>query len=98
MPDRNFIDDLAKRLNEAMPKGLRDFPRDMEKNFHAILQSAFAKLDLITRKEFDAQTNVLKKTRQKVETLEKFVYEREEKTRRGARVKIPKKAKARAKN
>ncbi len=45
----------------------------MEKNFRVILKNTFEKLDLVTREEFDAQTKVLARTRQKLEALEKIV-------------------------
>ena len=47
----------------------------MAKNFHAILQGALGKLDLVTREEFEVQKAVLAKTRSKLETLEKRVEE-----------------------
>ena len=50
-----------------------EIPKDLEKNFRAILQSMFAKLDLITREEFDVQKKVLTKTRAKINALEKQV-------------------------
>jgi ubiquinone biosynthesis accessory factor UbiK len=46
---------------------------DLEKNFHAVLQSALSKLDLVTREEFEVQKLVLTKTRAKLEDLEKRV-------------------------
>lgn len=67
------LDDLVKQLREAIPSGLREIPNDIEKNFKAILQSAFSQLDLVTREEFDAQSGVLKRTREKVEALEKTI-------------------------
>ena len=51
----------------------------MDKNFHAILQTALGKLDLVTREEFEVQKAVLAKTRAKLETLEKRVVAMEEK-------------------
>lgn len=73
MFDTKFIDDIAKRLSESIPPGLQEFKKDLEKNFRSVLQSAFAKLDLVTREEFDAQMGVLAKTRSKVEVLEKHL-------------------------
>jgi BMFP domain-containing protein YqiC len=81
MKQGNFIDDLTKRLHEAMPPGIREIQKDWEKNIHAIMQAAFAKLDLVTREEFDAQASVLAKTRHKLEMLEKRVAELEKKRR-----------------
>lgn len=73
MFDTKFIDDTVKRLSESLPPGLNKFKKDLEKNFRAILQSMFAKLDLVTREEFDVQKKVLTKTRIKINTLEKQI-------------------------
>ena len=51
--------------------------KDVEKNFHVILQGAFNKMDLVTRDEFDAQTKVLARSRKKIEELETKVKELE---------------------
>ena len=67
------LDELISRLSAAVPPGLHAVQADLEKNFRSILQSALAKLDLVTREEFDIQTNVLARTRQKLEALEKKV-------------------------
>ena len=48
---------------------------DLETNFRAVLQSGLAKLDLVTRNEFDVQAGVLKRTREKLETLETRLME-----------------------
>lgn len=53
--------------------------QDVEKNVHTLLQGAFARLDLVTREEFDTQTRVLARTREKLEQLEKTVAELEAK-------------------
>lgn len=53
--------------------------QDVERNVHTLLQGAFARLDLVTREEFDTQTRVLARTREKLEQLEKTVAELEAK-------------------
>jgi len=73
MFDPKSIDDMASRLADALPSGLSNVKDDMEKNFHAILQGALGKLDLVTREEFEVQKAVLAKTRSKLEALEKRV-------------------------
>lgn len=78
MFDQKSIDDIASRLANAIPPGLSNMKDDMEKNFHAILQGALGKLDLVTREEFEVQKAVLAKTRLKLETLEKRVAEIEQ--------------------
>ncbi|MBX9587379.1 MAG: accessory factor UbiK family protein [Gammaproteobacteria bacterium] len=73
MFDAHFFDDLSKKLAKALPKGVKEACQDVEKNFHTILKSAFGKLDLVTREEFDAQVAVLQRTRKKVDELEKHL-------------------------
>lgn len=57
------IDNIADRIANAIPPGLNSFKDDMEKNVHALLQSALSKLDLVSREEFEVQRAVLAKTR-----------------------------------
>ena len=79
MFDPKVLDDLAHRLAGAIPPGLQHLREDMERNFHAILQSAFSQMNLVSREEFDVQTALLKRTREKLEALEKQVQELEQK-------------------
>ena len=85
MIDPKAFEDLAKRFAEAVPPGVRQFQAEMEKNFHAALQATFAKLELVTREEFDVQQAVLARTRAKLEELEKQVAELEAKVGSGKR-------------
>lgn len=63
-----FLDDLQSRL-EAL---LADTPAaDLQRNLKALLAQQFARLDLVTREEFDTQVKVLARTREKLEALEK---------------------------
>jgi BMFP domain-containing protein YqiC len=78
MFDSKSIDDIANRLANAIPPSFSHLKEDVEKNFHAILQSALARLDLVTREEFEVQKAVLAKTRQKLEALEQRVAEIEQ--------------------
>lgn len=78
MINPTFIDDLIKRLSNTIPAEFQTLKADWERNSRAILQSAFAKLDLVTREEFDAQAGVLAKSRQKLEVLEKQLAALEE--------------------
>jgi BMFP domain-containing protein YqiC len=66
----NGLDDLAKRLADSVPESLRAFGRDLESNFKAVLQAQLAKLDLVTRQDFDVQAEILERTREKLTTLE----------------------------
>ena len=67
MQNPKFLDEITARLNEAAANSpLKDF----EKNARALLNQGFARLDLVTREEFDVQSELLARTRQKVEELE----------------------------
>ena len=68
--DPRFLEDLAKRLSEAMPPQLAALKSDVEANFRSVLQSGLAKLELVTRQEFDVQAGVLARTREKLTALE----------------------------
>jgi hypothetical protein len=68
--DPRSLDELARKLAEAVPPGLTAFRNDLEQNFKAVLQSGLAKLDLVTRQEFDVQAGVLKRSRERLEELE----------------------------
>jgi len=92
MIDPKAFDDLAKRFAEAVPPGVRQFQAEVEKNVHAALQATFAKLDLVTREEFEVQQGVLARTRAKLEELEKQVAELEAKAAAGKRRKTTDKA------
>ncbi len=78
MFDTKTIDDIANRLANVIPPSLNHLKEDMEKNFHAILQSALSRLDLVSREEFEVQKAVLAKTRQKFEALEQRIAEMEQ--------------------
>lgn len=77
MIDPQVIEDLSRRLSAIVPEGARELREDLEKNFRAVLGSAFAKLDLVTREELDVQRGVLARTREKVELLEARIAELE---------------------
>jgi hypothetical protein len=77
MINSKLIDDLARQISGSLPAGLRELQHDLEKNTHTILQNTLSKLDLVTREEFDVQSRVLARTREKLEQLEKAVAELE---------------------
>lgn len=83
MLNTKFIDDLARQISDNIPSGIKGAQQDIEKNVHTLLQAAFSRLDLVTREEFDTQSRVLARTRQKLEALEKTVAELEAEQRQG---------------
>ena len=73
------IENLARKLAESMPEGLRSFREDLENNFRSVLRASLSKLDLVTREEFEVQEAVLARTREKLEALESRLEESEKK-------------------
>ena len=73
MLDPKQFDELARRFSESLPPGMREFQQEVEKNVRAAMQAAFARMDLITRDEFDAQAKMLARTRARLQELEKQV-------------------------
>ena len=72
--NRQSIDDLLARVGEA----IRNSPaQDVERNVKALLSSGLARLDLVSRADFDVQAQVLARTRAKIEALEARVAELE---------------------
>jgi ubiquinone biosynthesis accessory factor UbiK len=72
--DHKFLHDISDKLSAL----IADSPlQDVEKNVKAVLGSAFTKLDLVTREEFDVQREVLARTRAKLEALEARIAELE---------------------
>jgi len=69
--DPKTLDDLARRLSESLPPGIAALREDLERNFRAVLQSGLARLELVNRQEFDVQAGVLRRTRERLEQLER---------------------------
>jgi BMFP domain-containing protein YqiC len=74
MPDSKILDDISARIRNLMAESPAG---DLEKNLRALLQSAFAKLDLVTREEFDVQSQVLLRTREQLSALERKLQDLE---------------------
>lgn len=67
MLNQQFIDEISARVREL----LANTPaRDIETNMRAMLAAMFARLDLVTRHEFDVQAELLARTREKLTALE----------------------------
>lgn len=69
MLDPKLFDDLAQRLNAAVPEGMRALQQDVDRNLRAAVQAALNRLDLVTREEFEVQSKVLARTRAQVDAL-----------------------------
>ncbi len=81
VPER--LKELGAKLPGSVPgsasgadaAGLLNLKTDLEQNFKAVLQSAFEKMELVSREEFDVQRKVLGRTREKLERLERELAE-----------------------
>ena len=78
MIDFNKLDELARRLSSLVPPGVREGREELQENFKSVLQSGLAKLDLVTREEFEVQRAVLLRTREKLDALQRTVSELEQ--------------------
>lgn len=77
MIDPKLLDDLAKRMAGSVPTGLQFLQEDLRNNFRSTLEAGLSHLELVTREEFDVQSAVLARTREKLEKLEAQVAELE---------------------
>jgi BMFP domain-containing protein YqiC len=68
------LDELARKIGRALESSPA---RDIEKNVKAVLQSGLQRLELVPREEFEVQAQVLLRSREKLEALEKRVAELE---------------------
>lgn len=71
-----FFNDLQQKVNQVIENSPA---KDIEKNVKAMMTQGFAKLDLVTREEFDIQAQMLAKARAKLELLESRLAELEAK-------------------
>jgi BMFP domain-containing protein YqiC len=69
-----LLEELSSKLRDTLQKSPVG---DLDKNIHALLRSTFTKLELVSREEFDVQTEVLRRTREKLEALENKLNELE---------------------
>lgn len=67
MLPQKIFDEISAKVGEVLASSPA---KDMEKNARTMMASAFSKLDLVTREEFDVQQEVLARTREKLEALE----------------------------
>ena len=74
MADTRFLEEMDRKMKEILA---RSPAADIEKNLRVLMQSAFSRLDLVTREEFDVQREVLARTRAKLADLEAKLAELE---------------------
>ena len=80
--DAKRLEDLAARLSQALPPGLKGLRAELENNFRAILRANLERFDLVSRERFDAQSELLAKTQARLEALEKRLKTLEDRGKR----------------
>ena len=78
MPRQNKTEEIAKLISGLIPDDLRQGKEDLERNIRAALNAALARMNLVTREEFDIQSELLSRTRALIDELEKKVQELEQ--------------------
>ncbi|GAD81351.1 ubiquinone biosynthesis accessory factor UbiK [Vibrio ezurae] len=79
MFDPKKLELIAKQIHESMPQPVKDLGTDVDQKIRQVIQSQLNKLDVISREEFEVQTQVLLRTRQKLNAMEQKMAELEEK-------------------
>jgi len=77
MIDLGKIDDIVSKLSDSLPPGAERLREDLETRFRAVLKTAFGKMDLVTREEFDIQKSVLERATVKLAALQRQLDELE---------------------
>ena len=65
------INQLAEKIESLLPPGLKQVKQDFDEKLKKLLQQQLSDMDFVSREEFDIQSKVLARTRQKLEQLEK---------------------------
>ncbi|TRX58037.1 ubiquinone biosynthesis accessory factor UbiK [Thalassomonas sp. M1454] len=73
------IEDIAKQITDSIPGGVKNIATDIESKTKQVLQSKLSQLDVVSREEFDVQTQVLIKTRAKLDEMAAKIAELEAK-------------------
>ena len=79
MLDPKILDEIASKITSSLPKSLTSIKKELDKNIRAGVENGLSKLNLVSREEFDIQSEVLARTRQKLEKLEQQVADLEAK-------------------
>ena len=66
MFDPKKLEQLAKQIHDSMPQPVKELGADVDSKVRQVIQGQLGKLDVVSREEFDVQTQVLLRTRQKL--------------------------------
>lgn len=71
------LEEIAKQVSDSLPSGVKNLAQDVENKVKQSVQSKLAQMDFVSREEFDVQTKVLAKTREKLIAMEEKLIELE---------------------
>ena len=75
MIDTKSINQLVDKLSAAIPDSVKTVKSDIDSNIRAVLESSLRQMNLVSREEFDVQTALLERTREKLQQLEQQLDE-----------------------
>ncbi|GAB3025104.1 ubiquinone biosynthesis accessory factor UbiK [Bowmanella dokdonensis] len=84
MLDPKKIEEIARQITDAIPPGVKSMAEGAEAKVKQVLQSQLSRLDFVSREEFDVQTQVLARTREKLTAMEERLAELERQLREQA--------------
>ena len=79
MFDPKKLEQVVRQIQDSLPKPVKDLGNDVEQKVREVIQYQLSKLDVVSREEFDVQTQVLLRTRQKLAEMEQKMAALEEK-------------------
>ncbi|HWU68039.1 MAG TPA: accessory factor UbiK family protein [Stenotrophobium sp.] len=83
MLEAKQLEDLAAKLGQVIPPGLRGLRNELEENFRAVLRANLERFDLVARERFDVQAELLARTQKRLAALEKRLAALEAETTSG---------------
>lgn len=79
MFDPKKLEQIAKQIHDSMPTSVKELGADVDQKVRQVIQGQLNKLDVVSREEFDVQTQVLMRTREKLTAMEQKLTELEDK-------------------
>ncbi|WP_114787873.1 ubiquinone biosynthesis accessory factor UbiK [Vibrio tetraodonis] len=79
MFDPKKLEQIAKQIHDSMPTPVKELGADVDQKIRQVIQGQLNKLDVVSREEFDVQTQVLMRTREKLTAMEQKLTELEDK-------------------
>ena len=77
MLDPQTLNQLSEKIGELLPPGLQAVKSDFDARVRALLQQQLAQFEMVSREEFELQSHVLRRTREKLEQVEAQLAELE---------------------